>query len=113
MTAEITGPLSLDSVTKKTVEIAQQPGAGALVADLKDEEEVVVATFQKSGWKSSEFWLTLLITLAGTGFAAVQIYQGKLDAAGAATFLGAVLKATSYTRGRAALKEAAATAATP
>jgi hypothetical protein len=96
------------AVQAKALEIASQPGAPALASAAEAEGEDVVRVFREKGWKSTEFWITLLVVLIGSGFAGVQLYQGKLDAAGAAAFLGAVMKAASYTAGRSAIKAAAA-----
>lgn len=96
------------SIVEHALALVQQPGAADVAADVREEVALVVATGQKAGYKSSEFWLTLLIVLAGIVFAGAQLWQGKLTMEGAAIFLGAALKAATYTRGRAAEKTAAA-----
>jgi hypothetical protein len=103
-------PLSLASVQTKVAAIAQQPGAEQAAEILRGEADVVRETFTKSGWRSSEFWLTLVVLVLGTIPVLVQVWQGKTTVEGSLPFLAAVGKAAAYTAGRSKVKAAEATA---
>lgn len=105
-----TTPSPLDAVKTRALELAEQPGAVDVLADVKEEVAEVQQT-AKSGWKTSEFALTLLVALVGTGICAVKLWQGSLDMAGAGIFLSTVLSLMHYTKARTDLKTAHVSAA--
>jgi hypothetical protein len=98
--------VDMAAIEAKALALAQQPGGGVVLGEVEEEASEVQQSLAKSGFKSSEFWITLLVALVGTAIPAVQLWQGKLDMAGAGAFLGGVLQALHYTKARTDLKTA-------
>lgn len=108
MTEEAAVPVPVVSTAAKVLDMAKQPGVEEVVTDAKDGLGLVQAAYLKSGFKSSEFLLTLLFVLGAFGFVGVQLYQGKTDLVTAGALLTAALKIMAYNKGRVSLKQSQA-----
>lgn len=100
--------VSVEVLTSKAIEVIQRPGGAAAATEAENLASIVLATAHTAGWKSSEFWITLLVVVGGCALAAFQMYRGQLDIAGLGAFLGAVGKAAQYTHSRTTVKVAEA-----
>lgn len=58
----------------------------------------------KPGWKTTEFWLTILTVAGMFGLAALAMKQANADTAAVITSVGAALSAVGYSISRAKVK---------
>ncbi len=58
----------------------------------------------KPGWKTTEFWLTILTVVGMFGLAALAMHRGGTDSAAVITSVGAALSAVGYSISRAKAK---------
>lgn len=62
----------------------------------------------KAGFRTTEFWVTLLVVAGSIAIALIEIVRDKLDALGAIALIGAALAAVGYTHSRGSAKKATA-----